>query len=164
MKNISILTVGGTIDKIYFDAKSEYEVGPPNVERILGELNLAVSYNIRSLFRKDSLDITPEDREIIRQAASQDTADKILITHGTDTMVETALALLGIPGKTIVLTGALEPALFKTSDAVFNIGCALAAVQTLAPGVYIAMNGAIFTAENVRKNLDKNRFEELSAT
>lgn len=164
MKDITILTTGGTIDKVYFDAKSEYEVGPPNIERLLGELNLNLSYKIISLFRKDSLDITDEDRQAIRKAAEEAKSQKILITHGTDTMAETARALIGIENKTIVLTGALEPALFKTSDAIFNVGCALGAVQSLGAGVYIAMNGAIFNADNVRKNLERNRFEELHPT
>jgi len=164
MKDITILTTGGTIDKIYFDAKSEYEVGPPNIERLLGELNLNLSYKIISLFRKDSLDITEEDRQIIRKAAEEAKSRRIIITHGTDTMAETANALIGIPNKTIVLTGALEPALFKTSDAIFNVGCALGAVQSLGEGVYITMNGAVFNGDNVRKNLERNRFEEIHPT
>lgn len=164
MKDITILTTGGTIDKIYFDAKSEYEVGPPNVERLLGELNLNLSYKIISLFRKDSLDVTDEDRQTIRKAVQETKSQKIIITHGTDTMAETARALIGIESKTIVLTGALEPALFKTSDAIFNVGCALGAVQSLEPGIYIAMNGAIFNADNVRKNLERNMFEEINPT
>ena len=162
MPKISIIAVGGTIDKVYFDAKSEYEVGPPNIERVLSEYNLSISYTVNSLMRKDSLDLTDLDRKLIAEAVAQDPCDKILITHGTDTMVATAQALSHITGKTIILTGALEPALFKTSDAVFNIGCALGAVQALSAGIYIAMNGRIFRAENVRKNLEKNRFEELS--
>ncbi len=161
MKKISIITTGGTIDKIYFDAKSEYEVGPPNIERVLGELNLALSYSITPLMRKDSLEISAEDRTAIRIAIMESENDLILITHGTDTMAETAEALLEIEKKTIVLTGALEPALFKTSDAIFNIGCALGALQALPPGAYIVMNGSIFNAGNVRKNLELNRFEEI---
>jgi L-asparaginase len=159
MSEISIIAVGGTIDKVYFDAKSEYEVGPPNIEKVLSELNLSISYSVKSLMRKDSLDLSDGDRALIAETVANDPCDRILITHGTDTMVETAKALITIPKKTIVLTGALEPALFKTSDAVFNIGCALGAVQTLKPGVYIAMNGKIFPADKVRKNLKKNRFE-----
>lgn len=162
MKDITILTTGGTIDKVYFDAKSEYEVGPPNVERLLGELNLNLRYKIISLFRKDSLDVTDEDRRVIRKAAEETRSRRIIITHGTDTMAETAKALMGIENKTIVLTGALEPALFKTSDAIFNVGCAVGAVQSLGYGVYIAMNGAIFKAGNVRKNLERNMFEEIT--
>ena len=162
MHTLSIISVGGTIDKIYFDAKSQYEVGPPNIEKVLGELNLAISYRINSLMRKDSLDLTDLDRASIAQAVSTDPCSRILITHGTDTMVDTARALGHIGGKTIVLTGALEPALFKTSDAVFNIGCAIGAVQVLAPGVYIAMNGRIFPADKVRKNLALNKFEDCN--
>jgi L-asparaginase len=161
MEKIIILTTGGTIDKVYFDAKSTYEVGPPNIERVLGEMDLAIDYSVRSLLRKDSLEITDADREIILQAVIQADEKLVLITHGTDTMVQTAGYLARADGKTIVLTGALEPALFKTSDAVFNIGCALAAVQTLSPGVYIAMNGAVFCHDKVRKNLQKNKFEEI---
>jgi len=160
MHTLSIISVGGTIDKIYFDAKSQYEVGPPNIEKVLGELNLAISYRIHSLMRKDSLDLTDLDRACIAQAVAADPCSRILITHGTDTMVDTARALRHISGKTIVLTGALEPALFKTSDAVFNIGCAIGAVQVLAPGVYIAMNGRVFAADKVRKNLTLNKFED----
>lgn len=161
MHSIAIISVGGTIDKIYFDAKSEYEVGPPNIEKVLAELNLAITYRVNSLMRKDSLDLTEDDRSLIAKAVAEEPCPRILITHGTDTMVETAGSLRNLAGKTIVLTGALEPALFKTSDAVFNIGCALGAVQVLPPGVYIAMNGRIFTAGKVRKNLALNKFEEL---
>lgn len=161
--HISIIAVGGTIDKVYFDAKSEYEVGPPNIAKVLGELNLALTYSVNSLMRKDSLDLTDVDRQTIFEAVRDDPSPRILITHGTDTMVQTALRLKEIRDKTIVLTGALEPALFKTSDAVFNIGCAVAAVQILAAGVYIAMNGSVFAADRVRKNLAVNRFEEIAA-
>jgi len=161
MSHISIIAVGGTIDKVYFDAKSEYEVGAPNVEKVLGDLNLSVRYRVRSLMRKDSLDLTDEDRKLIAETVMHDSSQQILITHGTDTMVETAAVLAQIKGKTIVLTGAMEPALFKTSDAVFNIGCALGAVQSLPPGVYIAMSGRVFHGGNVRKNVIANRFEEL---
>ena len=159
METILILTTGGTIDKVYFDAKSEYEVGPPNIKTVLSELNLSITYRIQPLMRKDSLDITDEDREVIKSALVNAPESKVLITHGTDTMVETGKSLLGVAEKTVVLTGAIEPALFKTSDALFNIGCGLAAVQTAPAGVYIAMNGRIFDCRKVRKNLKKNRFE-----
>lgn len=162
MNHIAILTTGGTIDKIYFDAKSSYEVGPPNIERVLKELTLSVTYSVTPLMRKDSLEITTEDRKIIRAAVHAEVSSMIIITHGTDTMVETGKYLESIKDKTIILTGALEPALFKTSDALFNIGCALSAAQTQHPGVYIAMNGTVFSYDNVWKNLEKNRFETLS--
>lgn len=161
MKTIHIFTTGGTIDKIYFDAKSKYEVGPPNIERVLAEMTLAFDYHVTSLMRKDSLEITEEDRFFIADEISKCPESEIVVTHGTDTMVETAKVLAGINNKTIVLTGALEPALFKTSDALFNIGCALAAVQTASAGVYITMNGAVFPYDHVWKNVDKNRFEFL---
>ena len=109
----------------------------------------------------DSLDMTAEDRELIHQAVWQCPDNYILITHGTDTMTETAALLGDISDKTIVLTGALNPARFRGSDAIFNIGGAVAAVQSLGPGVYIFMNGRVFKAGSVRKNREKNRFEEI---
>jgi L-asparaginase len=162
METILILTTGGTIDKIYFDAKSAYEVGPPNIGDILAELNLAIGYRVVSILRKDSLDLTDRDRQLIHDRALASKAKRILITHGTDTMVKTAEKLKDIDGKTIVLTGALEPALFKTSDALFNIGCGLAAVQSLESGVYIVMSGRVFSWDNVYKNLKTNRFEPIN--
>ena len=157
--HIKILSTGGTIDKVYFDARSIYKVGPPNISAVFDELKLGFSYTIESLMKKDSLDITDDDRMLIYRAAKEDPAENILITHGTDTMVETAKTLAEIQAKTIVLTGALKPAIFKTTDAVFNIGCAIAAVQTLAPGVYIVMNGCVFTHDHVRKNVEQGLFE-----
>jgi len=162
METILILTTGGTIDKIYFDAKSAYEVGPPNIALILAELNLSISYRVVSLLRKDSLDLTDADRQLVHDQVAGSEERCILITHGTDTMVQTAEKLKNIGHKTIVLTGALEPALFKTSDALFNIGCGLAAVQSLADGVYIVMSGRVFSWDNVHKNLQTNRFEPIT--
>ena len=158
---IKILAAGGTIDKVYFDAKSDYQVGPPNIMTVLDELNLGFDYAVESVLRKDSLDLTKKDRDHIHAAVVREKADKIIITHGTDTMVATARRLAKIDDKTVVLTGALEPALFKTSDAVFNIGCAVAAVQTLKHGIYIAMNGRVFSHDRVRKNVRMGRFEEI---
>jgi L-asparaginase len=160
MEKLRIFTTGGTIDKIYFDAKSEYEVGEPQIGEILREMGVGFPFEMTSLMRKDSLDLTDEDREAIRKAIATDPATRVLITHGTDTMTETAKALQGIPGKTVVLTGSLNPARFRGSDAIFNIGGAVAAAQTLGAGVYIFMNGRVFDATKVRKNRDKNRFEE----
>ncbi|MFC2118427.1 asparaginase domain-containing protein [Bacteroidota bacterium] len=162
MIKIKFICVGGTIDKVYFDAKSKYEVGPPNIISVLKELNLAFKYSVESVLKKDSLDMKESDRELVYQKINSCVEDMIIITHGTDTMVETAKYLSKIKNKTIVLTGALEPAMFKTSDAVFNIGSAIAAVQSLEPDIYIAMNGRIYNHNNVRKNLNKNRFEEIS--
>lgn len=159
---ILIVTTGGTIDKVYFDAKSDYEIGDTQVPEILSESNVTLEYDVLSLLRKDSLEITDEDRTMIREAIAGRSEVRVVVTHGTDTMVETARILADIPGKTIVLTGSLSPARFRNSDAVFNIGMAIAAVQALDPGVYIAMNGRLFDPDRVRKNRDENRFEEIS--
>ncbi len=156
---LKIFTTGGTIDKIYFDAQSDFEVGEPQIGRILADARVGFEYEIVQLMRKDSLELDDADRAIIRRAVATEESLHILITHGTDTMVETAMALGELPGKTIVLTGALNPARFDSSDAIFNIGLAVAAVQTSLPGVYIAMNGRVFDARSVRKNRTKNRFE-----
>jgi len=159
---LEIFTTGGTIDKVYFDSKSTFEVGEPQILEVLREANLIVDYRVTSLMRKDSLDLTDEDRVIIRQAAQNSDAAHIVITHGTDTMIDTAKALAGIPDKTIVLTGAMQPARFRLTDAVFNIASAMMAAQTLSAGVYIAMNGQIFDPHTSRKNVELNRFENIS--
>ena len=161
MSLIRIFTVGGTIDKIYFDAKSSYEVGPPNITEVLSGLSLNLDYEVVSLMQKDSLEMTDADRETVRQAVTAAPENEIVITHGTDTMVDTARVLDTIPNKTIVLTGALSPALFKNSDAMFNIGAALTAAQTKLAGVYIAMTGVIFDYDKVRKDVENNRFMAL---
>ncbi len=156
---IRFLTTGGTIDKIYFDAKSRFEVGETQVHHILQEGLVTFDFDVRSLFHKDSLDMTDDDRRAIRDFITADDATHYVITHGTDTMPETASALAGLDGRSIVLTGALSPARFRTTDAVFNVGMAVAAVQVVTPGVYIAMSGQVFAAGSVRKNRDENRFE-----
>ena len=160
-EQIRIFTVGGTIDKIYFDAKSTYEVGPPNIPEILDSLHLNLSFAVESLMRKDSLEMTDADRETVLSAVRNAAEQRIVITHGTDTMVDTARVLSAVADKTIVLTGSLTPALFKNSDAIFNIGSALTAVQTMPAGVYIAMNGQIFRHDAVRKDRQANRFVAL---
>jgi len=156
---IRFITTGGTIDKIYFDAMSRFEVGETQVQHILQEGLVSLDYDIKSLFHKDSLEITDEDRQELRAFIEQDDATHYVITHGTDTMAETATALEGLDGKSIVLTGALSPARFRSTDAIFNVGMAVAAVQTVEPGVYIAMSGQVFASGQVRKNRDENRFE-----
>jgi L-asparaginase len=157
---IQIFTTGGTIDKIYFDAKNSYKIGDPAVVEVLKEANVSVEYDVVSLLRKDSLDLDDTDRRRIFDAVAAASARRIIITHGTDTMVLTARRLKTIVDKTIVLTGAMQPAKFRFTDAVFNIGAAVTAVQVMPPGVYIAMNGRIFDAGRVTKNVELNRFEE----
>ncbi len=159
---IKIFTTGGTIDKVYFDAKSEFSVGDPQITRILHDASVSISYVVERLFSKDSLDISEADRAVILQRVTNETIPHILITHGTDTMVDTARALEAVPDKTIVLVGSLSPARFKNSDAEFNIGFALATVQAMPPGVYIAMNGRIFPSGSVWKNREKNCFESTA--
>ena len=154
-----IITTGGTIDKIYFDDKSDYQVGEPQISQILHAMHVAFDFEVSALMRKDSLHITDSDRQLIRAAVAASDAPQVLITHGTDSMVDTARELMGLAGKTIVLTGALNPARFRDSDAIFNIGCAVGAVQCLPAGVYVAMNGKVWNPEHVRKNRSENRFE-----
>jgi L-asparaginase len=161
MESLCIVTTGGTIDKIYFDDKSDYQVGEPQIGRILEELGVAFRFNVIPIIRKDSLHINQADRELLRQTIAAQPARHVLVTHGTDTMVDTAKVLADIPDKTIVLTGALNPARFRGSDAEFNIGTAVGAVQSLAPGVYIAMNGRVWDPRQVRKNVAANRFEAI---
>ena len=157
---IKIFTTGGTIDKIYFDQKSEYQVGDPQANGVLERANVVLDYEVESIIRKDSLDLTDEDRELIMRKVASAPFKRIVITHGTDTMIDTAKVLKKISGKTIVMTGSMYPAQFRDSDAVFNIGCAVTAVQILKPDVYIVMNGRIFEPHRVRKNVELNRFEE----
>lgn len=159
MNKLLIVTTGGTIDKIYFDDMSDYQVGEPQIGQILAHMQVGFEFEIKAVIHKDSLHFTDEDRRAIHAAITASDTAHVLITHGTDTMVETALMLSDIPDKTMVLTGALNPARFRDSDAVFNIGCAVGAVQTLPPGAWIAMNGCIWDPKKVRKNRSKNRFE-----
>ncbi len=156
---IKIITTGGTIDKIYFDEKSEYHIGDPQIAEVLKEANITFEYEVVPLMRKDSLDMTDEDRHLIYEKIRSDSNRHFVVTHGTDTMILTAKALCNIPAKVIVLTGAMQPAKFRMTDAVFNIACAITAVQLLPDGVYIAMNGNIFDPVRAKKNIELNRFE-----
>ncbi|MGE5167646.1 MAG: asparaginase domain-containing protein [Deltaproteobacteria bacterium] len=159
MQHLTIVATGGTIDKIYFDDKSAYQIGAPQIGEILKQLGVAFEFEVIALMRKDSLHMDDADRDLIRRTIQAQPHRHVLVTHGTDTMVETARALAGIASKTIVLTGALNPARFQGSDAVFNIGCAVGAIQALPDGVYIAMNGRVWDPARVRKNREANRFE-----
>ena len=162
MEELLIVTTGGTIDKVYFDDKSDFQVGEPQIGRILLELGVAFHFSVIGLLRKDSLHINQDDRELLHATIAAQPMKQVLVTHGTDTMVETARVLATVPDKTIVLTGALNPARFRGSDAEFNIGTAVGAVQSLPAGVYIAMNGRIWDPLKVRKNVAANRFEAAS--
>lgn len=157
---IKIFTVGGSIDKRYSTLESSFVVGSPQVERILQEGNVTVDYEIESLLRKDSLDVTADDRQRIVERVRSTPHRLVVITHGTDTMVDTARALAPISDKVIVLTGAMQPAAFKETDAPFNVGCAVAAVQLLPDGVYLAMNGRILDPRTTGKDVSRDRFVE----
>lgn len=159
---IHVFTTGGTIDKVYFDGKSEFQVGPPTVDEIFREANVTAEVSIEPVMAKDSLDLADADRRLLRERVLACGGERILITHGTDTMAETARALADIPGKVIVLTGALQPTRFRHTDAMFNIGFALGAMQCLSPGVYLALNGRLFDPTRVRKNREKQCFEEIN--
>jgi L-asparaginase len=161
ISKLLIITTGGTIDKIYFDDKSDYQIGDPQISQILHAVHVAFDFEVSALMRRDSLHLDDSERKLIRDAVAASEVNHVLITHGTDTMVETAAVLQDIDGKTIVLTGALNPARFRDSDAVFNIGCAVGAAQSLPPGVYIVMNGKVWDPEKVRNNRHDNRFEHL---
>jgi len=157
---ITFIQAGGSIDKDYPKKIRTYsfEIGEPASKRILGHANANFDYGIVSVCKKDSMDMTDIDRKNVLDACLK-AGDKIIVTHGTDTMIMTAEALSGIKNKTIILTGASSPAKFVDSDADFNLGMAVGAVQTLKPGVYIAMNGRIFDWDKVKK-LDSGHFVE----
>ena len=158
---IHILTTGGTIDKFYFDQKDSFQVGEPQIGQLLREANVTVEHDIRALMHKDSLDLTDADREAIVAAVRDTPGERFLITHGTDTMLKTAALLQErIAGKVMVLTGSMQPARLRSSDAFFNIGFAFCAAQQLGPGAYVAMNGRIFRPGAARKNVDEGRFEQ----
>ncbi|AKH44116.1 L-asparaginase [Altererythrobacter atlanticus] len=155
---ILVLTTGGTIDKQYFDALSEYQIRESTVARLLEIARVTHPFRTRELMRKDSLELTDEDRQMIRQAVADAEESRIVITHGTDTMAQTAQDLSGIEGKTIVLTGALAPARFIESDAAFNVGMAFACCQAAQPGIYITMNGSVFDGLHVAKDRERGSF------
>lgn len=156
---ILILTTGGTIDKAYFDALSEYQIVDSGIPALLKEARVALPFRVVEVMRKDSLELTAEDRALIAATAHEAPEERVVVTHGTDTMTETARVLAAeVPGKTICLTGALSPARFAETDAHFNLGMAFAAVQVAAPGVYIAMSGQVFDGLRVRKDREAGKF------
>ncbi|MXO70800.1 asparaginase domain-containing protein [Alteraurantiacibacter buctensis] len=158
-KPILVLTTGGTIDKNYFDALSEYQITDSGIPALLGEARVALPFRVVELMRKDSLELTEADRLLVAAAAREAPESRIVITHGTDTMTETARVLAAeVPGKTIVLTGALSPARFAETDAPFNLGMAFATAQVAPPGVWIAMSGEVFDGLKVKKDRAAGKF------
>jgi L-asparaginase len=158
--NIQLFTTGGTFDKVYYDALSDFQIGEPMAGEILREAGVTFAFKVESLLKKDSLELTAEDRELIRVKVAACPAKHILITHGTDTMTLTAEALQEIAGKVIIFTGAMQPARMRSSDAPFNLGVAIGALQCLPDGIYVAMSGRIFEAGKVKKNRAAGCFED----
>lgn len=155
---ILVLTTGGTIDKAYFDALSEYQIVESGIPAVLEQARVALPVRVMELMRKDSLELTDADRALIAAAVREAPEARVVITHGTDTMTDTAKTLADIAGKTIVLTGALSPARFAETDAPFNLGMAFATAQVAAPGVWIAMSGQVFDGLKVRKDRAAGKF------
>ncbi len=159
---IKIFVTGGTFDKEYNELNGQLFFKETHLSEMLSLGRSRIDVHIATLMMIDSLDMTDADRKIISEHCIATQEDKIVITHGTDTMVETARYLAGtITNKTIVLTGAMIPYKFGSSDGLFNLGSALAFVQTLPKGIYISMNGRYFMWNNVRKNKTAGEFEEI---
>lgn len=160
MKIIFIQT-GGTIDKDYPHTTKgwAFEFGEPATKRVLEKLNPSFEYEILTAFQKDSLEITDIDRKKLADLIKAQHEDKIIITHGTDTMIETAVYLSEqIKNKLIIITGAMRPEQFSNSDAPINIGCAIASSQLLSKGVYIAMHGVVKPYEDIKRDLDTGKY------
>ncbi|HWU20957.1 MAG TPA: asparaginase domain-containing protein [Nocardioides sp.] len=162
MLRIHVLTTGGTIDKVY-GISGELEIGPPAVDSLLAPVLTDVAFDVTSVLRVDSLDMTDDDRATLCAAVDAVDGDRVLITHGTDTMAATARYLdqhlsPGSRDKVVVLTGAMQPAAMRVSDAAYNLGTATTAVQLLPPGVHIAMSGRVFAAGSVVKDTTRGIF------
>jgi L-asparaginase len=159
---IRVFVTGGTFDKTYDEIHGRLAFGESHLNEMLRLGRSRVPVAVRTLMMVDSLEMSDADRELIVRNCAQCPEPKIVVTHGTDTMVQTAAALArGVSGKTIVLTGAMIPYAFGSSDGLFNLGSALSFVQVLAPGVYIAMNGQAFRWDRVRKNVTTGVFEAV---
>lgn len=161
--SVRIFVTGGTFDKTYDYIRGELYFEDTQLPEMMRLGRNTVEIRLRTLMMVDSLEMTDQDRELIARNCITCEEEQILITHGTDTMVKTARKLAHtVFGKTIVLTGAMVPYRFGSSDGFFNLGSALAFVQVLPPGVYVVMNGRYFHWDNVRKNRQTGFFEELS--
>lgn len=161
--SIRIFITGGTFDKEYNELNGQLYFKDTHIQELLKLGRCRVDVDIRTLMMVDSLEMTDDDRQLIARQCQNSDEDKIIITHGTDTMAETAAILAKeTKDKTIVLTGAMIPYKFGSSDGLFNLGSALAFVQALPKGVYVAMNGRYFTWDNVRKNKQTGGFEEVT--
>jgi L-asparaginase len=159
---IRIFVTGGTFDKTYDEIRGRLSFGDTHLPEMLRLGRSRVAVSIRTLMMIDSLEMTDADRELIVRSCAQCEEGRIVITHGTDTMVETAAAIAaGVAAKTVVLTGAMIPYAFGSSDGLFNLGSALSLAQVLPSGVYIAINGQHFAWDRVRKNRETGVFETI---
>lgn len=160
---IRILVTGGTFDKEYDEVRGRLFFKDTHVQEMLAKGRSRVPVSIRTLMMIDSLEMTDADRAVVVEQCRQSEVDRIVVTHGTDTMVETAraVAAAALTGKTVVFTGAMIPYAFGSSDGLFNLGSALSFAQVLPPGVYVAMNGQHFRWDDVRKNRDTATFERI---
>lgn len=161
---ILFLQTGGSIDKSYPTGEDNdgysFLITGPAFERILSYVNPSFDYEAKTVLKKDSLDMDEEDRAKILQACNDSQIDKIIITHGTDTMLKTAELLSQIKGKTIILTGSRTPELFKNTDADFNLGAAIGGINVLGPGIYLAMNGLVLPWDKIAFDRGSKRFVE----
>ena len=162
---VRIFVTGGTFDKEYNERDGSLFFKDTHLHEMLQLGRCRVPVEVRTLMMVDSLEMDDEDRDLILQQCRKSDADRIVITHGTDTMAVTARRLgeAGLPGKTVVLTGAMVPYAFGSSDGLFNLGSALSFAQVLPPGVYVAMNGRYFSWDKVRKNTKTGVFEEVGS-
>ena len=163
---MQIFLTGGTIDKHYNELNGQLTFDDTHIESLLAQSRLTVPHHVQGLMLKDSLEMTDADRDVIAQACVASTDDQIIITHGTDTMVESAQVIASAlqaagKAKAVVLFGAMLPYELVSSDALFNFGAAVSAAQLVKPGVYLAMNGQVFDHDDVRKNKGQGRFESL---
>jgi L-asparaginase len=159
---VRIFVTGGTFDKEYDELAGRLYFKDTHIGEMLNLGRCRVNVSVRTLMMVDSLDMTEADRQVIVTNCRQSAETRIVVTHGTDTMVETARALAAaVTGKTIVLTGAMIPYAFGSSDGLFNLGSALSFAQVLPPGIYVAMNGMAFAWDRVRKNRQTGFFESL---
>jgi L-asparaginase len=159
---IKLLITGGTIDKSYNMNNGELHFVDSHIPSMLTEARCKADFELDKILLKDSLDMDDNDRERILQQVLECEQSRIIITHGTDTMAQTAQYLAQqLVDKTVVMTGAMIPYVFEKSDSLFNLGCAFAAVQCLPAGVYITMNGKVFNADNVVKNREEGIFQTI---
>jgi L-asparaginase len=159
---IRLFVTGGTFDKEYDEIAGRLYFQDTHLPQMLELGRCRLDVEIRTLMMVDSLDMSDADRELIARQCQDAPEERIVLTHGTDTMVETAAVLArSVPDKTIVLTGAMIPIAFGSSDGLFNLGGALAVAQVLGPGVYVVMNGRVFKWDEVRKNRDTGVFERV---